>query len=101
MTARRSTYSYLAPNGAPPAEVARAVNEIRDGQMDVTGSLTMESGTSQTVINTERAVVMLIPMSEAAAAVAWWIDTSPTRGKVTIGHDAAGSDLDFAWIGLG
>jgi hypothetical protein len=104
MTSRAQAYEYLAPNGSNPPDVARVVNDIRQGQLDVTGSLVMASGTTSTVINdrrlSERSVVVLVPRTAAAAGVAWWVSTYG-RGKVTLGHDSVPADRSFDWVGLG
>lgn len=97
----RATYERLAPRFG---DVARVVNDIRDGKIDAGGPLVMADGTSLTEITdlrlTEQSVLVLSPRSPDAASTAWWV-VDKGRGKITIGHDAVAGDLAFDWLALG
>jgi hypothetical protein len=97
----RATYERLAPRYT---DVARVVNDIRDGKVDAGGSFAMLDGTSLTEITdlrlTEQSVLVLSPRSPDAANIAWWV-VDKGRGKMTIGHDAVAGDLAFDWLALG
>ena len=98
----RPTYERLAPGGP----VSRVVNDIRDGKIDATGTLTFANGTTETEIRdlrlTEQSVLSLMPRSAAAAAAGWWVPAdAKTRGRVVISHELAGADLVYDYTALG
>lgn len=105
MVAPRSPEDERLPVvGADPIAVARVVNRALSGQLQNVGEVTLASGTTETVIRSPifraTSVLILVPLSSAAAAISWWQD-SRARGSITVGHSAPGSDLDFAWVVCG
>lgn len=86
--------------------LARIVREMRLGRLNVSGEVTVLSGTTATVIADAEigasTVMTLTPLSEAAAELTWWEDRAArTKGSITIGHAAPSGDLAFSWLALG
>ena len=105
MTVRRSTNERIPATGGTPTQLARAVNDLRDGKLANVGLVLLEGGTTETVIKSPliRATswLFLTPLSADAAAVVWWLQEIGVR-EATIGHDdpgASGAEFAYAVIG--
>lgn len=101
---RRGLTERLPTTGGDPVAVARVVNALVDGHSGNTGTVTLgQSDTSTEIVSPifrSSTVMLLVPLSEDAASIVWWID-SMSRRSVTIGHDAPAQDVSFAWIAVG
>lgn len=81
-------------------KAVQAIRELAFGGSNATGTFALGQTETRTTIEDRRCLetstVLLAPMSEAAGASAWWVD-SVTRGSFTVGHAAAGADARFAY----
>lgn len=96
---RLQGYAYLPEVD----EVSRAVNDLRRGHLDVVGDVTVAGSTTSTTINNfafgPGTVLLLVPLSQAAAAQAWWL-VEAGRGYVTIGHPSAAA-RSYRYVAIG
>lgn len=104
--ARRASYEALSPTGPRDSlQLARVVNEVRAGRLNVIGEVTVTASTTETVISDARfapgtLIVAMVPHDEASVGLGWWIKTLD-RGSITIGHDSGGADRGYFWCALG
>lgn len=106
LLSRRSNAERLPATGGAPAAVARIVNRLLDGQSENVGRVTLAPGTTSTVIRSPifrpTTALILVPLSQAAAPINWWMESAVTdRLAITIGHAAPAGDASFAWIAVG
>lgn len=83
---------------------ARILDEVRRGQIDCSGEITLAAYTEETVITdrrfSPRTALLLIPLSEDGLLIGWWL-AERVGGRITIGHDAPAVDTAFVYIALG
>jgi len=103
MTQTRDEY-MPAPGPVSPAQVARMVNGMRQGHLDVVREVTVTAATTETVVEDQRIRLttypLVVPLSSDAANLVWWFKERG-RQSVTIGHDAPGGDVDIAVVLVG
>lgn len=94
----------LKTEGESPRDVARAVNQILDGKINSVGSVTLDTGTTTTLVADYRcsvnSKVLLTPTSANAAAESPWV--SAAKQSFTITHASASTtDRSFGYVVLG
>lgn len=101
------TTRVLPAPGAEPRQVALAVNQLLDGKVNSTGSVTLNVSSSSTTLSDRRigvaTVVVLMPTTlNAATALSTTYITARTAGECTIQHGAyAAADMVFDYALLG
>lgn len=101
MTANRRL--PLPPHNAVPPAVAEWMRQIARGNLLNTGSVTLTSSTSLTVVNTPLpsgvSHITLTPVTAAAAGEPWYIAAQSPGASFTISHSVGASNTDriFTW----
>ena len=97
----------LPPSGAPPREVATAINQLIQGKINSIGSVTLAaSPATQTVVSapngTLESVIALSPATASAAAALTGVWVVPAMESFTINHPvSAAIDRTFRYAILG
>lgn len=101
-----TTFRVAAPS-ATPRDLAQHVNELRDGKINATGSLTLTPSATTTVVNDFRVsidtVILLMPKSSTAAAAltSTWV-SAQVNGSFTLTHTSdAASDRSYRYAAFG
>jgi len=93
--------------GASPRDLAQICNELRDGKINATGSVTLTPSATATVVTDPRVsietVILLMPLTaDAAAAHATTWVSAQDSGTFTLTHASAiSADQSFRYAALG
>ncbi len=103
LMARISRYDLPGVN-APLQELTRILRDAVQGRLNVAGEVTLEAGTTETLI-TDRdfgatTVLGFTPRSAAATLIVPY-QTTTAKGEITIGHAAPGADVDYFYFAIG
>jgi hypothetical protein len=86
------------------AELNRFAREHSLGRINVAGTVTLTSGSTETVITDREfgltTVLSFTPRSAAAAAIVPY-QTANAKGEITVGHAAPGADVAFYYQAIG
>ena len=100
-------YRKLPFQGGEPRQVAEIVNNLVEGKMNCTGSITLETSGTETTLYNERigydSVIILVPRSANSAGETdhVYIKTKAI-GSCVIGHRNHGhSDADYDYVIIG
>lgn len=100
-------FRRLPPQGNDPRAVAEIVNNIMDGKTNNTGTITLASSATSTILYDARisaeSVIIMTPMtSNAAKEFGTTYISARSNGQATITHQNTGhADLDYTYAIIG
>jgi len=99
-------FRKLPYQGGDPRLVAEVVNRTIDGGLNSTGSVTLTTSSSTTVVADARAgensVITFMPKSaNAAAELTALFISARTNGSFTITHNSSGTSRQYEYIIIG
>lgn len=84
-----------------PQEVRKVVNNIINGKTNNTGTFTVSSGTTTTVVSdikaTANSVIMWCALDATSADTSTFYVSNRDTGTFTITHNSVGSDREYAY----
>lgn len=100
-------YPRLTPTGAArPDDVARHINELRDGRIDNAGTVLIAAGTTTTEIENSllspTSLLTFTHMGGDPGADGWriWV-LARDKGRATIGHSSVAFQRTVMWAAFG
>ena len=97
----------VKPGGGSPRDVAFLLTQLLNGKINATGTLTLTSSTTLTVVFNPlvsgASTVLLSPLTAAAATEPTYIATQAAGSSFTVSHSngASATDRIFAYAILG
>ena len=101
---RVSNYRRLSSVGDNPRNVANVVNNILDGKVNSTGSITLANSATTTTLSDDRiggdSVILLMPTTSDASTVTIHV-TGRQKGPATLNHASATTTRSFDYVIFG
>ena len=101
---RISNYRRLSSLGDNPRNVANVVNNILDGKVNSTGSVTLTNSSATTTLSDDRigedSVILFMPTSSDASSVNIHV-TARQKGQATLNHASATTTRSFDYVIFG
>ena len=101
---RVSNYRRLSSVGDNPRNVANVVNNILDGKVNSTGSITLANSATTTTLSDDRiggdSVILFMPTTSEASTVTIHV-TGRQKGQATLNHASATTTRSFDYVIFG
>lgn len=101
---RVNNYKRLSPLGEEPRVVSTVVNNILDGKVNSTGSITLTNSSTTTTLSDDRiggdSVILFMPTTSDASSVNIHV-TGRQKGQATLNHASATTTRSFDYVILG
>lgn len=101
---RVSNYKRLSPLGDEPRTIATVVNNILDGKVNSTGSITLTNSATTTTLSDDRigadSVILFMPTTSDASSENIHV-TARQKGQATLNHANASTTRSFDYVIFG
>ena len=101
---RVNNYKRLSPLGEEPRVISTVVNNILDGKVNSTGSITLTNSSTTTTLSDDRigedSVILFMPTTADASSVNIHV-TGRQKGQATLNHASATTTRSFDYVIFG
>jgi len=101
---RVSNYKRLSPLGDEPRTIATVVNNILDGKVNSTGSVTLTNSSATTTLSDDRigedSVILFMPTTSDASSTNIYV-TARQKGQATLNHASATTTRSYEYVIFG
>jgi hypothetical protein len=101
---RVSNYKRLSPLGDEPRTIATVVNNILDGKVNSTGSITLTNSSATTTLSDDRigedSVILFMPTTSDASSTNIYV-TARQKGQATLNHANATTTRSYEYVIFG
>ena len=101
---RVNNYKRLSPLGDEPRTISRVVNNILDGKVNSTGSVTLTNSSATTTLSDDRigadSVILFMPTTSHASSENIHV-TARQKGQATLNHANASTTRSFDYVIFG
>jgi hypothetical protein len=101
---RVSNYKRLSPLGDEPRTIATVVNNILDGKVNSTGSITLTNSSATTTLSDDRigedSVILFMPTTSDASSTNIYV-TARQKGQATLNHASATTTRSYEYVIFG
>ena len=101
---RVNNYRRLSPRGDEPRTISTVVNNILDGKVNSTGSVTLTNSATTTTLSDDRigadSVILFMPTTSDASSENIHV-TARQKGQATLNHANATTTRSFGYIVFG
>lgn len=101
---RVNNYRRLSPIGDEPRTISTVVNNILDGKVNSTGSVTLTNSATTTTLSDDRigadSVILFMPTTSDASSTNIHV-TARQKGQATLNHANASTTRSFDYVIFG
>lgn len=101
---RVSNYKRLSPLGDEPRTIATVVNNILDGKVNSTGSVTLTNSSATTTLSDDRigedSVILFMPTTSDASSENIYV-TARQKGQATLNHGNDTTTRSYEYVIFG
>lgn len=101
---RVNNYRRLSALGDEPRTISTVVNNILDGKLNSTGSITLTNSSSTTTLSDDRiggdSVILFMPTTSNASRTNIYV-TGRQKGQATLNHANASTTRSFDYVIFG
>ena len=101
---RVNNYRRLSPLGDKPRTISTVVNNILDGKVNSTGSITLTNSSATTTLSDDRigadSVIIFMPTTSNASSENIHV-TARQKGQATLNHANASTTRSFDYVIFG